>query len=275
MSETQFGSFQPDNPWVYPRYWKCCHCKATTRCLVNRTSIRPADGYYLPFHAAQTNGSRREESCPSCARRRCLLCIFLDSSGNELSTVGGNNLLPDRLVPAGWQCCYCKAELYGQPRRRVASHVFMESMHVARSSGRDGNNNNAPVRCFIAYKCHVQSGGCNHHICGDCLVLNRYGETLGKMGSAAGGQDTFQVVDGPLHLHRVWCRENLKWTWRTMQVNQRSASRNPKSGGLETLADAACWRAAREDLEEVRRIIERIEQWVRELRMRAETAQET
>ena len=156
----------------------------------------------------------------------------------------------------------------------------MESMHVARPSGREGNNNNnknsAPVRCFMAYKCHVQSGGCNHPICDDGLVLNRYGETLGKMGSAAGGADTFQVVDGPgpLYLHKLWCRENLKWTWWTMQVNQRSSSRNRNSAGLETLADAACWRAAREDLEEVRRVIERIEQWVVELKARAETARE-
>ncbi|KAK0703871.1 hypothetical protein B0T26DRAFT_757363 [Lasiosphaeria miniovina] len=189
--------------------WKCCCCDNITQCKAGSYSVDPANAAQL-FQISMPQ-LRRESRTPS---------------GISVTTVGSQNLVLSRLVPAGWECCLCSTQHFPQTRtNRFAVVVGPMQDADCRSMQDDAYNNranttasnsnntvmntNSSARRFLHYECLAKHYDTDDTVvvCPGCHVVNKFGEQLGQLDA---GLLLAERSRGPLGLHRQWCASQLQ-----------------------------------------------------------------
>ena len=262
---------------VVPFSWKCCRCDNLE--WLRRPGHNVVEG--PNGDASNPDGAIRDppHACNSCHAPRCVSCIVCNNREMPIYTFGGENLMPDRLVPAGWKCCVCKAAHYGVAKYRRDLFV-----HVSAAADWNGNTphtrGGGNSKCFFAIECrhrghHQQPNSdsaattssdsdeaVRHHVaCAGCQLLNRYGETLGPLN-----------VESLILAHDAGAlRDNLVWfqTEKMRMIAERKACGPTGEASEEVerkLAESV------EALEEADRALDRAKEWVRQFMTKLDDA---
>ncbi|GAB1320895.1 hypothetical protein MFIFM68171_11105 [Madurella fahalii] len=201
-------------------HWKCCSCGSLVSCEIGGFYLMSSTMDCYPNHCRDGCAVCERAICPTCNKRRCSLCVYVNPEGKEISTVGGKNLIHDRFKSAAWYCCicgkiHCPEPAPGHPDTHVTIPIA------------DGNVWHIQHTCFGG---HSQP----ERPCDFCDVLNRYGELILQFGDMTRGEDPIPIL-GPLYEHALWCDLNLAWVRRTIDEHNTAAAENQE---LESSATA-------------------------------------
>ncbi|KAK4443435.1 hypothetical protein QBC34DRAFT_443386 [Podospora aff. communis PSN243] len=240
-----------------PFAWTCCAC-ATTNRLPNPNTfpLPPLNGSTFPYPPALS------QTCAHCAEQICYHCPLMSVYGNDICTLGGKNLLEDRLAPAGWKCCLCEEGHYAVKRYRGGYHVLMPWREVEGIVGisgvcRHGGWKRERERLDEQGEEDVDGDGDgddmeDHIVCADCDVVNAYGEVLGIMHEERFLEEGL-VEASPLRENRAWCEAWYEWV-------KRETEEEMAMGELEEVG------RAHHDLDLARDTVEEAVAWVGELK---------
>ncbi|KAK3339970.1 hypothetical protein B0T25DRAFT_618695, partial [Lasiosphaeria hispida] len=224
-------------PESIPFAWRCCQCSQQQ--LLRQPgphAIQRPDATTFPS-ATTADTACLNKACP---HPRCHLCPLLNLYDVPLATTGGQNLRPDRLHPAGWECCRCREHHYPTARYRPGASIAL----------RHGSS-------VLAARCT------DHAPCRSCYVLNRYGERLGRLNTDS---IILEPDAGPLRDNVIFAMELFKFKVAELQREQLASSGNEEEKGLRLLALAGEVLAADDEHKAARAAVEKVKEWVREVR---------
>ncbi|KAK0663006.1 hypothetical protein QBC41DRAFT_381562, partial [Cercophora samala] len=265
---------------ILPRYWKCQSCASSTLCNAYQLHFNPlVSTVYLGQPALPPGASSSHSESPSsesdydipndktwkppkrsdsqkpkkagppkvssnchfCKKPMTLSCNLLDNFLNPISSLSGQNLIPDRFIPAGLQCCTCERPYFLSLDKQDRS-----SFHHLNTRNPPGNKSHITYQSSDPRDARPPCSHCLHppsqdpvHIhqrpiqasChGNCWVISAYGERLARVkdlftansliwllpsspanasASASAGNQS-QPKTGLLHQHQRLCESYVK-----------------------------------------------------------------
>ncbi len=222
--------------WNTKFAFDCCHCGGVI------------DGGEL--HDNNNNDSNSSNVAGSCIAPRptSVVCNY---DGDQLFSLAGENLLFDRLYPAGWKCCGCRGYNMDLSRR---NHLGLPHgpQQLAGDPGRwicaSPQHYTAQYNRPDYQKTHPPE------FCPSCYAVNRYEDPLVYMGGppphAAPTDSSLQLVTyGPLHLHKRFLQNKAAATTDPAVATDPIADTDdwphgPATRMRDALAYIATWLAA-------------------------------
>ncbi|KAK4198050.1 hypothetical protein QBC40DRAFT_332141, partial [Triangularia verruculosa] len=176
---------------------------------------------------AQPNPRSEPIPCHFCEKPMTLSSNLLNRSLIRICTLSGENLIPNRFIPAGIQCCKCAQPHYLSSREKPphAGQDHPSNITYQGFTAPDPRNPRPPCEhclCFLAPSIHEKA---TQEACGgDCWVISAYGERLAKIKDLftpvslpwllrrvieGDGQERGQRGEGLLHRHARLCEEYI------------------------------------------------------------------